>query len=419
MKPERRLPGWGAARFVTLVAVQAHRDGVFLTASALAYISILSFIPLLAASSFIGERLFAAYRERLVEILSGIAPYAEQPLLDQINQFLAHAESLRGVALLLFISTAVFLFITIEHNFNRVWKISRGRPFKVRLVSFLLLVLWGPVAVGATFSSLSVLRESPWLAPVLGESAVWSFGLFLIKLGALTMLYWLVPHTRVRLRCALAGGLTAALALEALGKGFEVYAGFFRSANLVYGSFSFALFFAVSLQLTWTIVLIGSEIAYTAQHFRSLSHRIDHRAPPESSWVGLAALAVITRRFAAGEPIVGREALAAELRFAPPELDRAVHPLLAEGLLREAGGEEEGYLLARDPHRLPLAEIFALYERRFQAALEPLDETLGRPLLSFLGIAGQARREALAATTLMELVAQTEPGEASGEDEPP
>lgn len=394
-----------AGRFLYLVAAQAHRDALFLTASALAYISILSLIPLLVASSFIGERLFVAYREHLVETFSGFAPYAEQPLVDLLSDFLAQAESLRGLALLLFISTAVFLFATVEETLNRIWKVARRRSLRLKIVSFLLLVFWGPVAVGATFTSLGLLRKSPWLHGLLGDLAVWSVLLFLLKLGALAMLYWMVPHTAVRLRHAAAGAAVAAVLLELLGRGFTFYAEIFKSANLVYGSFSFALFFAVSLQLSWTIVLAGSEIAYTAQNFHALARSHERRAPAGSRWAGLAALLTLARRLTAGEPILSRRRLADVLRLTPPELDRALGPLLEQGLLREVHDEESGYLLSRDARRISVEEVFSAYDPVSREALEVLAEDLRGPLLPLCELVQRTQSESLGEVRLADLVA--------------
>jgi len=52
------------ARFFGLTLRQAHEDGIFLTASALAFVTILSLIPLLAAFSFVGARVFNRYQQR-------------------------------------------------------------------------------------------------------------------------------------------------------------------------------------------------------------------------------------------------------------------------------------------------------------------------------------------------------------------
>jgi membrane protein len=391
------------ARYVSLTLHQAHENSLLLFASALAFVTIVSLIPLLTAFSFIGARVFHQYPQRTLEVFVQVLPYSEESVVEKMGEFLDQAETLHGFGLAVFLTTALLGFATVEEALNRIWNVSRTRPFRVRLLSFLLLLFWGPVLIGVTFSSLIALRQSTALRRLFEES----FLLNLLPLAAtivgLTTLYWLVPYTPVRFRNALAGGLLAAILLEMLRVGFGTYIRFFHGVNVVYGSFAFALLFMMSIELTWMIILLGSEAAYTAQHFRVLSHGLHRHPPVQAAWVGLAVVALIARRFARGEPILSLNALADRLSLPSREMEMILRPLLSRNLLRSF--EDQGYFLAADPQKLRVEQVLEAYDHRAVRGAELAGGELQGRLEALIGDLARLRTEHLGDLAVADLIA--------------
>jgi membrane protein len=391
------------ARYVALTLHQAHEDSVLLFASALAFVTVVSLVPLLTAFSFIGARVFHQYPQRTLEVFVQILPYSEETVVEKMGEFLDQAETLHGFGLAVFLTTTLLGFATVEEALNRIWNVSRSRPMRVRLLSFLLLIFWGPVVIGVTFSSLLALRQSPALRRLFEES----FLLHLLPMAAtivgLTTLYWLVPYTPVRLRNALAGGLLAAILLEMLRVGFGTYIRFFHGVNVVYGSFAFALLFMMSIELTWMIILLGSEAAYTAQHFRVLSHGLHRHPPVQAAWVGVAVVSLIARRFARGEPILSLNALADRLSLPSREMEMILRPLLSRNLLRSF--EDQGYFLATDPQRLRVEQVLEAYDHRAVRGAELTGGELQGRLEGLIGDLASLRAQRLGDLTVADLIA--------------
>lgn len=391
------------ARYVALTLHQAHEDSVLLFASALAFVTVVSLVPLLTAFSFIGARVFHQYPQRTLEVFVQILPYSEETVVEKMGEFLDQAETLHGFGLAVFLTTTLLGFATVEEALNRIWNVSRSRPMRVRLLSFLLLIFWGPVLIGVTFSSLLALRQSPALRRLFEES----FLLHLLPMAAtivgLTTLYWLVPYTPVRLRNALAGGLLAAILLEMLRVGFGTYIRFFHGMNVVYGSFAFALLFMMSIELTWMIILLGSEAAYTAQHFRVLSHGLHRHPPVQAAWVGVAVVSLIARRFARGEPILSLNALADRLSLPSREMEMILRPLLSRNLLRSF--EDQGYFLATDPQRLRVEQVLEAYDHRAVRGAELAGGELQGRLEGLIGDLASLRAQRLGDLTVADLIA--------------
>jgi membrane protein len=422
-------------RFFALTLRQGYEDSILLTASALAFVTILSLVPLLAALSFVGARVFSQYPEKSLEVFIQVLPYAEKNLTDKLREFLDQAETMHGVGLAALFATSLLAFATIEETFNKIWNVSRRRPFRYRLLTFFLLLFWGPLVIGVTFSSLILLRQSAALREVVRSSFLLRLTPFLATVVGLTLLYWLVPSTRVRFRNALVGGLFGAILLEILRQSFGYYVEFFRGVSTVYGSSAFALLFMISIELTWTIVLLGSEAAYTAQHFALLSRGLHTHPPVAASWVGLAALAFLAARSGGGSrrragrggppesaaaagrdeqrrsrgrraedlPPPSTEELANHLSLPARDLQRTLHPLLARGLLRETAGG--GYLLGRNPGELRVEEIFDAYEHRARRSVEHIGAGLRARIERWIASLAGARAETLGTLTLAELLA--------------
>lgn len=402
MHPRRpTFPGL-LARFFVLTVRQGYEDSIFLTASALAFVTILSLVPLLAALAFVGARVFNQYPEKSLEVFVQVLPYAEKTLTDKLREFLDQAEAMHGFGLAALFVTTLFAFFTIEETFNKIWHVTRRRLIRHRLLSFALLLFWAPLLIGVTFSSLILLRQTAALRELVRGSFLLHVTPFLATVVGLTLLYWLVPSTSVRFRNALAGGLFAAILLEALRQSFGYYVEFFRGVSTVYGSSAFVLLFMISIELAWTIVLLGSEAAYTAQHFALLNRGLHTHPPVAAAWVGLAALAVLASRPETDRP-PSTEQLAGNLSLPARDLERALHPLLARALLRET--PERGWALGRDPAALAVRDVFDAYEHRATRSVEHLDESLRTRLQPWIANLGSTRTECLGDLTLAELLA--------------
>ncbi len=357
-------------RFLALSVSKARADNLNQQASALAFITIVSLVPLLAALSFLGARWFDDRQEGMVDLLSHILPYSEETVVETLQGFLQQAEAIRGIGFAIFILSSMAVFTNIEATLNRIWNVPRKRPFRSRLLSFTLVLFWGPLVIGATYSVLFYLKQRPALEGIAGSLPV-QLVPFTVTLLGLTMLYWLVPYTTVRFRSAFAGGLTAALLLEGLRQGFGIYVDQVRNVSLIYGGFGLLLLFMISIQIAWWIVLLGSEVAYSLQNAEYMSSQRHPAAPLEGSWVALAALIFATQRFRAGNPVTPHELLAERLQLSANEVGDILAPLLQAGLLCESSGDTDGYLLACDPYQLDISTVFDLYELNHRDLLQP------------------------------------------------
>jgi membrane protein len=280
VEPRSRRP-WArrAWQFLRFTFVKAWRDGLPLEASALAYTTLLSLVPLLAAFLFVGERVFREYPLQILSVLSHVLPYSEAAILGAIREFLEQAQLIRGPALAGFLAVALYAVAHIEKTLNRIWQVPTGPiwgRWGRRLLTRVSIFVVVPLALGALFSFLILLRnqgrlQETWWGEVLPFAATAS---------ALTLLYWVVPNTRVRLSAAIAGSIPAAAAFDLLRRFFRLYLEAFPAMSLVYGGFALAILFMMSIQVSWLMVLLGAEIAYAVQHFPQIGGSDPEAAAP-------------------------------------------------------------------------------------------------------------------------------------------
>ncbi|MDX1632675.1 MAG: YhjD/YihY/BrkB family envelope integrity protein, partial [Thermoanaerobaculia bacterium] len=273
-----------------------------------------------------------------------------------------------------FILVALGAFLTIEETLNEIWEVSDKRSLRSKLLSFTLVIFWGPLVLGSSLSLYVLLRQRPGLEVLFEEAFLIQVIPLCVGTLALTMLYWQVPNTSVHFRAALAGGATAAVLLDHLRHTFGIYVASFTHRNVViYGSFALAIFFMVSIQLAWWAVLLGCEVAYVSQYLPGLIRTQHLEADFRTDWIGLAGLVELARSLKQGKPIVPPEILSRRLGVTGHALRESFELLEDREVVYRGSRDEaaEGYLLAKDPHELRVRDLFAIYE-------EPVAEFLER-----------------------------------------
>jgi membrane protein len=350
------------------VVAKGSRDEVGLRASALAFSTILSAVPLLAAISIFVARTLREDEDRIIELITELLPYREETVMAALRSFLAQTESVSGVAVLGFLVTSVLTFFGVQQSLFRIFGVERPPSTLRRLITFSMLFFWGPVVIGSAQAGLVLLDQSnAETARVLRESSAIRVLPFLATFLGLTMLYWRAAFRRIRLENAAAGALVAAALLEALKVMFGVYVREFTEVQLaVYGTFAIALFFVVSVHWAWYILLFGAELGAVLAADRERA-RSGAALPEPDPWVGLAALELLA---APGQPRLEPQALAARLGLELEEVYLQLQPL------REAGWIEGGlaWRLALPPDQVRIAAALAAYRRRLADGPSPLPE---------------------------------------------
>ena len=200
---------------------------------------------------------------------------------------------------------------------------------------------------------------------------------FVFTCAAFTLLYAVVPYRYVELRHALFGAVIAGAVFELAKWGFALYIGIFPTYRLIYGAFATIPIFLIWLYLSWLIVLAGAAFTAVLPGYAGAIHE-RRRIPGQDFADALTVLAILVRAQGAGTVMRLRH-LARRMRVLPYRAERVLERMARLGWT--APTEKDGWILARDPATIRIADVYRVFV---------LDgEALGLPQLD-LGLSLQA-----------------------------
>jgi len=207
-----------------------------------------------------------------------------------------------------------------------------------------------------------------------------------------------MPNTRVRLKAGIVAAVAAGTAYQAVQWiyiSFQVGA---AKASAIYGSFAALPLFLMWMQLSWLIVLMGSEISFAVQNvdthgFHEGSGNI---SPHDKKILSLLVARLVVRNFSAGEKPLTASRIVNALGMPALLVHRILADFSAAGFFSEVkpeSGEEIAYQPARDIRGTTVKSVLDALDRSgpvdlaftattdFRAISDILDafgETIGR-----------------------------------------
>ncbi len=335
-------------------------DRLGLTASSLTFTTLIALVPLVTVmlAVFSAFPMFASFQTALEKyFLQALVPDGiAKPVLSALTQFAAKAARLGGVGLGLLVMTALALMLTIDRALNAIWRVRRPRPIAQRVLVYWGGLTLGPLLLGISLSLTSwVLTASQGIVGALPGGVAMLLNLVEFALLAVGMaaLYHYVPHTHVRWRHALAGGVFVAIGIEVAKRGLAWYVGTMPTISAVYGAFAAVPILLLWIYVGWLIVLWGAVIAAYAP---SLSMRIARMptAPGHRFALALSVIGALSRAKSGSARGLALHDLAAALGTDPLQVEPVVDALAAMdwvARLDEEGGQR--LVLLVDPATTP------------------------------------------------------------------
>ena len=265
---------------------------------------------------------------------------------------------------LVLLYAALSMLIEVEKSFNAVCGAPVGRSWLRRLILYWTMLTLGGVLLAATFWTGDALAN--WVRGTGGSTfrgTLAGYGVsVLISTVLLTVAYMAIPTVRLKLRSVLAGAFLAAVAWE-LGKwGFTSYLRYSTNYARFYGSLAVLPLFMMWVYVTWVIVLLGLQSAYTLQHFSRLmaSKDSDREGPKLVDPASAVALAgALVRRHRGGDtPDAGE--LGAMLNLDASVVESLLRRLEKAGLARRVilgSDEETGWIPGRPAEHIQVGEV--------------------------------------------------------------
>ncbi len=241
-------------------------DRVNVNAGYLAYITLLSIVPMLTVllsvlSSF---SIFADAGDAIQDfVITHFVPAAGDAVKGALLEFVSNTGKMSAVGGAFLFVAALMLISNIDQNLNYIWRVKNKRRAVFSFSMYWMVLTLGPILVGASIAATSYVTslrilESDAISGVYNLLLRWLP--FLLSFFAFVGLYLLVPNKKVYLSHAVVGAIVAAILFEASKKGFAAYITQFPSYQLIYGALAAIPILFVWVYLCWLIVLVGAEV---------------------------------------------------------------------------------------------------------------------------------------------------------------
>jgi len=345
-------------------------------AASLAYTTLLSLIPLIVAFTQALSRwfrsLFPNVQAQLDVILNNVIPYKSPIISYHLAKFAENAQAASTFGVIIFIVIAFRLFLAVEATINQIWKVPSARGYRQKIMAFTMLFFWGPILMGFSFASTNMLEKSKYLRVLFKSDIIFRIAPIFVLFVAFTMLFWLVPSTRVRFGAAMAGAIVTTSLFSLVRFGFGIYADhlFHGRFNLIYGTVGLAVIFLIAIEIMWVVILIGVEISYVYQNLYGVLRATEQHVNDEPRfdlYFAIRALIEVARRFEKREDAPSSYRLAERFGTTDAQMLRIMQRLQAAQLVKQIGGEWPGYVPACDADRISLEEVVQDVEGSYRA----------------------------------------------------
>jgi membrane protein len=292
--------------FIRALYRQISGDKLFVRASGLAYGSLLATVPLIAVlfALFSAFAAFDDLKQKVQDLLfSQFLPIHQDEIVTYIEQFTNNTNRLGFFGFIFLIVTAILLLDAIEVNFNDIWHVRNRRSILNKVTAYTAVLVFATVLLGTSISITARIRamfftHSAFELDVLAKITSWVLPMTL-TFAAFVFMYVLIPNAKVKVASAAIGALVASILWELAKSGFANSIGKSVRYSTIYGSLATVPIFLIWLYITWLILLLGLEIAFTHQRFRSLAREASRpvlRATDRLS-IALQIFALIAQRF--------------------------------------------------------------------------------------------------------------------------
>jgi membrane protein len=339
-------------RIILLASRGFVRDNCQKTASVLTYYSLLNLVPVVAVA-FAMAKGFGL--EKLIE--KQILQMAEKAnwQADITNQIISFSHNLlnqakggliAGVGIVLLLWTVISIMGKIEESLNEIWEIKKSRTLIRKFSDYITMMVLGPVLLIISSSATILLASQvKVIVDKIAVLGVFSKVIFLLlnllpyaSIWVLfTMLYLIMPNTKIPMRSAILGGVAAGTIAQIIQWIYIKFQIGVASYGAIYGSFAALPLFLGMLQMSWMIVLFGAEIANANEHYETYGFHPDYSGMSASSKkiLMLRIFHLLTKKFSLGEKPLSAHQIAHALEIPVRLVRQFLHELSDVGLVVE------------------------------------------------------------------------------------
>lgn len=348
-----------------------------------------------------------------------------QAVVEKIQTYIETVNSgtLGLTAGLALVFIAVMVLSNVEATFNDIWGVTRGRTWSARVIQYWAAITLGPIfivtamaltSVSTTQDKAAAMQSTNRVALVTNVSVTnfaaltngvnLSAGVevpltnlpglstnvvavkrterpgflkraqiffagsvlgptlsFIVLSIFLTLLYKLMPATKVKWDAAFVGGVVGGGLLQLNNLLNVIYLSRVVQYSKIYGSLGAVPIFLLGLYFSWMIILLGAQVAYAYQNRQAYlqekqAESINQRG---REFIALRLMTYIAQKFYLGERPPTRFLMSNALGVPSQLTCQVLNALVAAKLLVEVSGDETGYTPGRPVDKITVEDILA------------------------------------------------------------
>ena len=353
--------------------------GTIVRSAALTFYTLMSLVPIVAVvfavvkgfglADGLVENLYALFPQN-PEIVDYIVTFAEKALARTQGGVVA------AVALVMLFWAVIRVFGSIESAFNNIWEVKVERSLTRQYTDYIAVVMIVPVlwivanAVGS-YAQQMLGFDGSWYFTLLSHLAS-----MVIIWIMFTILYIIIPNTKVKFRSALMAGIVAGTLFLLFQWGYLYIQRWMTSYNAIYGSFAALPLLLIWLQTSWQILLFGGEWSFAYQNIarfgeerESLLISYDQRRK-----ILLAVMLTVVRHFRGQGGATPADEIRAQLDLPTRIVNDILYQLVQAGQLIAAhsgdGEREVAFAPAHDPQSMTVYGILEAVEKSGQTTVD-------------------------------------------------
>jgi membrane protein len=366
-------------RIIILAFRGYDEDRCLLRASSLTFYTLLSVVPVVAM--FFGVAKGFGFEKRLENQLFERFPGQEEVLGQVINFANSLLEQTKGgliagVGLLVLFWSVLKVLGHIEMALNDIWEIKQQRSWGRKFSDYLSIMLISPILVlmsgSATVFITTQVTQIAQKVELLGVispliSFLLKFTPYVLIWALFTILYIIMPNTRVNFKAGLLGGVVAGT-LYQIAQG--IYISFQIGAakyNAIYGSFAALPLFLMWVQISWWIVLFGAELSFANQNVDTYEYEPDSLkvSPGFKKLLTLQIAHLLIKKFANGDKPLTDTQISGLLEMPIRLVHNILFDLVASDLVSETRTKADksfAYQPASDINKLTIQYVLEALE---------------------------------------------------------
>jgi membrane protein len=346
-------------RVILLASRGFLKDHCQKTASVLTYYSLLNVVPVVAVAFAISKGFGL---EKLIE--KQILQMADKAnwQADITNQIISFSHKLleqarggliAGVGVALLFWTVISILGKVEESLNDIWEVKKSRTLIRKFSDYITMMVFAPVLlVISSSATVLVASQVKVIVNKIALLGVFSKVIFLLLnllpyvsiWVLLTTLYLVMPNTKIPIRSAILGGITAGTITQIVQWIYIKFQIGAASYGAIYGSFAALPLFLAMLQMSWMIVLFGAEIAHANEHYETFGFHPDYSQISVSSKkiLMLRIFHLLTKKFSLGEKPLTAHQIGHTLEIPIRLVGQLLHELTEVGLVVETAKGTKG-----------------------------------------------------------------------------